>query len=38
MLPNREKDKRRILSEGWYRTQWGGYSPGGKWLFCFMPP
>eukprot|EP00983_Pelagomonas_calceolata_P064906 1148351-Pelagomonas_calceolata.AAC.2 len=30
MLPNREKDKCRILSEGWYRTQWGGYSPGGK--------
>ncbi|KAF5830547.1 hypothetical protein DUNSADRAFT_14376 [Dunaliella salina] len=30
MLPNREKDKRRILSEGWYRTQWGGWSPGGK--------
>jgi hypothetical protein len=24
-LPRRERDKRRILSEGWYRTQWGGW-------------
>jgi hypothetical protein len=25
-LPRRERDKRRILSEGWYRTQWGGWA------------
>lgn len=29
-LPRRERDKRRILSEGWYRTQWGGWAPGGN--------
>ncbi|GLC46109.1 hypothetical protein PLESTB_001031500 [Pleodorina starrii] len=28
-LPRRERDKRRILKEGWYRTKWGGWSPGG---------
>jgi hypothetical protein len=28
-LPRRERDKRRIMSEGWYRTQWGGWAPGG---------
>lgn len=27
-LPRRERDKRRILSEGWYRTQWGGWKSG----------
>ncbi len=29
-LPRRERDKRRILKEGWYRTKWGGWSPGGE--------
>ncbi len=29
-LPRRERDKRRILSEGWYRTQWGGWAPGSS--------
>lgn len=24
-LPRRERDKRRILKEGWYRTQWSGW-------------
>lgn len=24
-LPRRERDKRRILKEGWYRTQWTGW-------------
>ncbi|KAF6260926.1 hypothetical protein COO60DRAFT_1504005 [Scenedesmus sp. NREL 46B-D3] len=24
-LPRRERDKRRMMSEGWYRTQWGGW-------------
>ncbi|KAF8072754.1 hypothetical protein HT031_000414 [Scenedesmus sp. PABB004] len=24
-LPRRERDKRRIIKEGWYRTQWGGW-------------
>eukprot|EP00878_Enallax_costatus_P021104 GHUV01022335.1.p1 GENE.GHUV01022335.1~~GHUV01022335.1.p1 ORF type:complete len:288 (+),score=107.45 GHUV01022335.1:350-1213(+) len=24
-LPRRERDKRRIIKENWYRTQWGGY-------------
>ncbi|GLI62620.1 hypothetical protein VaNZ11_005284 [Volvox africanus] len=28
-LPRRERDKRRILKDGWYRTKWGGWSPGG---------
>lgn len=28
-LPRRERDKRRIIKENWYRTQWGGYG-GGK--------
>lgn len=27
-LPRRERDKRRIIKEGWYRTKWGGWSPG----------
>eukprot|EP00775_Hariotina_reticulata_P003650 gene3650-3911_t len=26
-LPRRERDKRRILKEGWYRTQWSGWKP-----------
>lgn len=26
-LPRRERDKRRILKEGWYRTKWGGWTP-----------
>jgi hypothetical protein len=25
-LPRRERDKRRILKDGWYRTKWGGWS------------
>jgi hypothetical protein len=25
-LPRRERDKRRLIKEGWYRTQWGGWS------------
>jgi hypothetical protein len=24
-LPRRERDKRRLIKEGWYRTQWTGY-------------
>jgi hypothetical protein len=28
-LPRRERDKRRILKDGWYRTKWGGWSGGG---------
>ncbi|KAI8467033.1 MAG: hypothetical protein J3K34DRAFT_524039 [Monoraphidium minutum] len=24
-LPRRERDKRRILKDGWYRTQWSGW-------------
>lgn len=24
-LPRRERDKRRIIKENWYRTQWGGF-------------
>jgi hypothetical protein len=27
-LPRRERDKRRLLKDGWYRTKWGGWSPG----------
>ncbi len=29
-LPRRERDKRRIIKEGWYRTKWGGWSPGSS--------
>ena len=29
-LPRRERDKRRILKEGWMRTQWGGFAAGGN--------
>ena len=29
-LPRRERDKRRILKEGWQRTQWGGFAAGGN--------
>jgi hypothetical protein len=26
-LPRRERDKRRLIKEGWYRTQWTGWKP-----------
>lgn len=29
-LPRIERDKRRILKEGWKKTQWGGYAAGGN--------
>ena len=28
-LPRRERDKRRILKDGWYRTQWQGWRADG---------
>lgn len=27
-LPRSERDKRRIIKEGWVRTKWGGWTPG----------
>ncbi|GBF88250.1 hypothetical protein Rsub_00962 [Raphidocelis subcapitata] len=27
-LPRRERDKRRILKDGWYRSQWSGWRAG----------
>ncbi|KAG2489734.1 hypothetical protein HYH03_011841 [Edaphochlamys debaryana] len=35
-LPRRERDKRRIIKEGWYRTQWGGWSPGRSNMASFF--
>jgi hypothetical protein len=29
-LPRNERDKRRIIKEGYFRTQWGGFSAGGQ--------
>jgi hypothetical protein len=29
-LPRRERDKRRILKDGWFRTKWSGWAPGGR--------
>jgi len=29
-LPRRERDKRRIIEQGFVRSQWGGWAPGGR--------
>jgi hypothetical protein len=28
-LPGHERDKRRIIKDGWFKTKWAGWAPGG---------